>query len=151
MNASLPLQKSLKVGTLAFNSGHYWDAHEAWESAWRTLNGPDKALLQAYIMAAGALVLLEKRRPEPARRLASRFFERMKDGAGAALESALRCEALYETMQRVGDLSFNAFPLDCEAIHRDARRLRIPLQLTPDETLQPDPDRVLTHKKPRTS
>ena len=134
MDGTLSLEQSLAYGTAAFNSGRYWDAHEAWESAWRTLKGPDKALLQAYIMAAGALVLLEKRRPDPARRLARRYFERMKDGAGAQLASFMHCGALGEIMRRVCELPHDSGPIDCEAILRDASLVRIQLHLTRDAT-----------------
>jgi predicted metal-dependent hydrolase len=125
MKAPRNFEHSIQTGILSFNLGHYWDAHEAWESPWRTAKGPDKALLQAYIMAAGALFLLDKRRPDPARRLAKRYFEKMNDGEGAALAHSMRCGELEGIMKQIIELPENTIALDYESILSAAQRLKI--------------------------
>jgi uncharacterized protein len=45
----------LEHGIALFNAGHYFDAHEALEDAWRTCAGEEKLLLQGVTQAAVAL------------------------------------------------------------------------------------------------
>ncbi|MGH7902753.1 MAG: DUF309 domain-containing protein [Candidatus Dormibacteraceae bacterium] len=47
----------LQRGVDLFNSSRYWDAHEAWESAWtRDRRGPDRGFYKGLIqIAAGCL------------------------------------------------------------------------------------------------
>jgi predicted metal-dependent hydrolase len=41
-------------GLKAFNSGHFFEAHELWEEVWLETRGPDKAFLQGLIQVAAA-------------------------------------------------------------------------------------------------
>ena len=41
-------------GLEAFNSGHFFEAHELWEEVWLTSLHPDKAFLQGLIQVAAA-------------------------------------------------------------------------------------------------
>lgn len=45
------------TGVRLFNSGHYWEAHEAWENEWKPdRKGPDAAFYKGLIqVAAGCL------------------------------------------------------------------------------------------------
>ncbi|THF71041.1 DUF309 domain-containing protein [Deinococcus sp. Arct2-2] len=42
-------------GIRLFNSGHWWEAHEAWEGAWLRAAGDERACLSALILLAAAL------------------------------------------------------------------------------------------------
>ena len=55
---SLPLdweQPGLAAGLDCYNSGRFFDAHEHWEDAWRSLQGTQKPFLQALIQIAVAM------------------------------------------------------------------------------------------------
>ncbi len=45
----------LRHGIALFNAGHYYDAHEALEDAWRATCGPSKLFVQGLTQAAVAL------------------------------------------------------------------------------------------------
>ena len=55
--AIIPMNVDLKRGIDLFNSGRYWDAHEAWEHAWMPdRKGPDAGFYKGLIqVAAGCL------------------------------------------------------------------------------------------------
>ena len=55
--AIIPMNAGLQRGIDLFNSGRYWDAHEAWEHVWITdRKGPDAAFYKGLIqIAAGCL------------------------------------------------------------------------------------------------
>src|ERR1700686_825068 len=55
--AIIPMNADLKRGIDLFNSGRYWDAHEAWEHAWMPdRRGPDSGFYKGLIqVAAGCL------------------------------------------------------------------------------------------------
>ncbi len=55
--AIIPMNADLKRGVDLFNSGRYWDAHEAWEHAWMPdRKGPDAGFYKGLIqVAAGCL------------------------------------------------------------------------------------------------
>src|SRR5215831_15835220 len=42
----------LKEGIFFFNSGRYFEAHEAWEDLWRATRGPLRLFYQGLIQAA---------------------------------------------------------------------------------------------------
>jgi predicted metal-dependent hydrolase len=43
-----------------FNDGRYFECHEAWEAAWKHLEGDDRRVLQGLIQAAAALLHLQR-------------------------------------------------------------------------------------------
>lgn len=45
-----------QIGIALFNAGSYWDAHEHWETCWRTSGEPDATFYKAIIQTAAALV-----------------------------------------------------------------------------------------------
>jgi predicted metal-dependent hydrolase len=55
--AIIPMNADLERGVELFNSGRYWDAHEAWEHVWTTdRKGPDAGFYKGLIqVAAGCL------------------------------------------------------------------------------------------------
>lgn len=48
-------QAKLDEGIAAFNSGKYFEAHEALEEVWRQMHGPERDLMQAVVQVAVAL------------------------------------------------------------------------------------------------
>ena len=50
----------LKEGIIFFNTGRYFDAHEAWEDLWRPARGPLRLFYQGLVQAAVALHHLNK-------------------------------------------------------------------------------------------
>ena len=43
-----------------FNSGHFFECHEAWEQVWNRSSGEDKLAIQGLIQAAVAILHLER-------------------------------------------------------------------------------------------
>ncbi|THF85702.1 DUF309 domain-containing protein [Deinococcus sp. KSM4-11] len=46
---------AFQAGAEFFNAGHWWEAHEAWETPWAQATGEDRHFLQALILLAAAL------------------------------------------------------------------------------------------------
>lgn len=42
-------------GVTLFNAGHWWEAHEAWETLWLPARDEERAFYQALILLAAAL------------------------------------------------------------------------------------------------
>ncbi|NDF35507.1 MAG: DUF309 domain-containing protein [Nitrosopumilaceae archaeon] len=47
-------EQYIKDGIFYFNEERFWEAHEAWEGAWRMCTGQEKLLLQGIILIAVA-------------------------------------------------------------------------------------------------
>lgn len=47
--------KAWAKGMTLFNTGHWWEAHEAWEEVWLRATGEERACLSALILLAAAL------------------------------------------------------------------------------------------------
>ncbi|MBX6311564.1 MAG: DUF309 domain-containing protein [Isosphaeraceae bacterium] len=64
-------------GIELFNTGYYWEAHEAWEALWHALGrrGPTADLLKGLIKLAAAGVKIRERRPRGASTHARRAAE----------------------------------------------------------------------------
>ncbi|HLX60854.1 MAG TPA: DUF309 domain-containing protein [Planctomycetota bacterium] len=56
-------------GIELFNSGAYWEAHEAWEEIWLDADGIQSEFLQGLIQCAAALLKYTRNEADPARRL----------------------------------------------------------------------------------
>lgn len=46
--------RTFEEGLKAFNSGHFFEAHELWEEVWLETRDPDKIFLQGLIQVAAA-------------------------------------------------------------------------------------------------
>jgi uncharacterized protein len=55
VNNSVAMTDRLTEGIKFFNSGHYFEAHEAWEQVWRLEQGPLRYFYQGLIHAAVGL------------------------------------------------------------------------------------------------
>ena len=85
-------------GLEAFNSAHFFEAHEHWEEVWLETPAPDKAFLQGLIQVAAAF--------HHYRRVNSRGTLHLLDAGLAKLEAfpnvhwGLEIEALRESVRR---------------------------------------------------
>jgi hypothetical protein len=69
----------MEQGILDFNRALYWEAHESWEQGWVKLLEPDKSWIKAMIQVCGVMVHIQKKRRDPALRLALRAIELMAE------------------------------------------------------------------------
>ena len=65
------------AGVAHFDAGEYYEAHEAWEDHWRTLDGTDRLFVQALIQASVALHHLRRGNLAGARQLARKTFAKL--------------------------------------------------------------------------
>ena len=56
MEQQLEWLEHYHTGITLFNAGQYWEAHESWETCWRSVGEPDATFFKAIIQAAAALV-----------------------------------------------------------------------------------------------
>ena len=92
------MSAGLQHGIDLFNSGRYWDAHEAWEGPWRVECDPyRRTFLQGLIQAAAAMhKLLVMHNPRSAAHLLARALEKLapyEDGYEAIALDAFRSAA----------------------------------------------------------
>ena len=72
-------------GVELFNSGEFWEAHEAWERLWLAAKGEEKVFLQGLIQLAAAYVHVRRGTYAGGVRLfdaALRKLDRFPDGHG---------------------------------------------------------------------
>ena len=116
----------LDEGITLFNSGRYWDAHEAWERAWRPLpkGSPERDFYQGLILLAAAFLHRER---------ATRTPER-------STRPALRC---YRTaMERLSGLPDRFLGLDVAGLRAAARDCFEPLAEGADPASLPPAPRL---------
>ncbi len=96
-----PLLDSLARGARLFDSGSFFEAHEAWEERWRVEpNGGAKRVLQGLIqIAAGLHKLRDVRDPAAAARLLARGLAKLDDGGEGI--AAVSLEEFREGIRRV--------------------------------------------------
>jgi hypothetical protein len=68
----------LAEGVALFNAGHWFEAHEVWEEAWRRETGARRGLLQGLILVAAGWLKQGQGRSEGARTLFTRALERLE-------------------------------------------------------------------------
>ncbi|MDY7226887.1 DUF309 domain-containing protein [Hyalangium rubrum] len=68
----------LAEGMARFNAGHWYEAHEVWEDAWREESGERRQLLQGLIQVAAGRLQREAGRDAGARTLFTRALERLE-------------------------------------------------------------------------
>lgn len=72
-------------GIERFNAGRFYDAHDAWEEIWRSTTPEPRDLFQGLVqVAAGMHHVLDRGKPEPARRVLGKGRGRL-EGFGAAV------------------------------------------------------------------
>jgi predicted metal-dependent hydrolase len=68
----------LAEGVALFNAGHFYEAHEVWEEAWRREQGVRRQLLQGLILVAAGWVKREAGNARGTRVLFTRALERLE-------------------------------------------------------------------------
>ena len=91
MPLSRQTEERLARGRELFNSGLYFEAHEAWEDAWRVETGPVRSTLHGLIqVAAGLHKATRQNQPKGCVRLLAMGLEKLRavpeDSCGLALE-----------------------------------------------------------------
>ena len=82
------VEEPLTRALLLWDLGLFFEVHEILEQAWRRAHGPEKAILQAMIRAAGMYIKLAMGQPEAARKMATKALaalERHRALAGTKL------------------------------------------------------------------
>nr|WP_228530997.1 MULTISPECIES: DUF309 domain-containing protein [Myxococcaceae] len=98
----------MQEGVRLFNAGAHWEAHEAWEGAWREAGGERRALLHGLILAAAGWVQRGRGREAGAHTLFGRALQRLKGlpaDCGGLDVAALRADL---EAWRAGDLAHPA-------------------------------------------
>jgi len=77
-----PKTEAISSGLALFNEERYWESHEAWEVAWKASSGEEKEVLQGLILAAAALVHLQKDEREVTLSIMRRAHEKLAPYGG---------------------------------------------------------------------
>ena len=68
----------LERGRALFNTGRYFEAHEAWEEAWLTERGDERLLLQGLIQVAAGCLKAGQSKAEGCARLLAAGLEKLE-------------------------------------------------------------------------
>jgi hypothetical protein len=110
--------QALELGTRWFNTGRYWEAHEAWERAWKLLARPEhKQFLQGLIKIAGACHHVLSGKHSPALRLMNSGYQMLRTHSqGYSLPWMPKVDLIELNLLR-SNLKNKPFPLDVHSIH----------------------------------
>jgi predicted metal-dependent hydrolase len=72
----------LEKGIDFFNSGHYFDAHEAWEDLWRPSGGPLRLFYQGLVQAAVGMHHLSRGNLNGAKAQLAKSLEKLRQYPG---------------------------------------------------------------------
>jgi len=67
-----------KEGVKLFNTGYYWEAHEAWEDVWREHEMDAKVFAQAFVQMAAAYSFVKLGKPSSAQYLFEKSIEKFQ-------------------------------------------------------------------------
>jgi len=62
------ISKEINLGLRLFRQEEYYEAHEAFETAWRNTQTPDRELYRALLQVSGGFFRLKQNRPKAARK-----------------------------------------------------------------------------------
>ncbi len=123
-------EERLARGRALFNSGHYFEAHEAWEDAWRGETGPVRRTLHGLIQVAAGLHKALQNQPKGCVRLLAMGLEKLRgvpeDSCGFVLEEFR--VTVGEALERARRWQAGEPGLDGRAI------ARLTLELAPGRT-----------------
>jgi predicted metal-dependent hydrolase len=131
MALSRQTEERLARGRELFNSGLYFEAHEAWEDAWREETGPVRLTLHGLIqVAAGLHKATRQNQPKGCVRLLEMGLEKLRgvpeDSCGFALKEFR--EAVGQALERARAWRAGGKGLDGRAI------ARVKLESAPGDT-----------------
>ncbi|MDX1533046.1 MAG: DUF309 domain-containing protein [Nitrosopumilaceae archaeon] len=72
----------IKEGIFYFNNERFWEAHEAWEGAWKKCDGKEKLLVQGLILVAVSFAHNQKNDKDIGINMFSRALEKIGDFRG---------------------------------------------------------------------
>lgn len=72
----------IKDGVFYFNNERFWEAHEAWEGAWKQCYGEEKSLVQGIILVAVAFAHSQKNDVDIGINMFGRALEKIGDFKG---------------------------------------------------------------------
>lgn len=85
-------------GLKLYQQGYHWEAHEAWEDVWRSLEGGDtKTFVQAFVQMASAYSFIKSCRLSSAIYLLEKSIEKFREFE--AVDCGIRLQTLIRTMQ----------------------------------------------------
>jgi len=87
-------------GIELFNSGMYFEAHEAFEEVWLKSEGELKSLCQGLVQACAGLVKHGRNQPEPARTLLMKGLSRL-EAASSSCRPDINIERLIRDLNTV--------------------------------------------------
>lgn len=123
------LRSCLKRGITLFNGGQYFEAHEAWEDAWRAeTDTTTRSFLQGLIQVAAGFVKWQRGQPRGMAALLERGADKLRHGPSGAL--GLNLDELLESVERFKAVAASMIEGSPQGSHR--------LDL-PHLTLGPDP------------
>jgi len=99
-------EDGIKDGIFYFNNERFWEAHEAWEGAWKKCYGKEKEVIQGIILVAAA------------------FAHSQKNENGIALGIFGRA------LEKIGDFSGMYYNIDIDKIRRKITEMRQTKELT---------------------
>jgi uncharacterized protein len=106
---SLVDEFKLKQGIALFNTGKFFEAHEALEDVWREMRGPERRYLQGLIQVAAGFHHYSRGNLEGARSLIGRGSERLDHAPDFLLGIAL-VPLRRELMQWLQALAYGSPP-----------------------------------------
>ena len=75
-------EDGIKDGIFYFNNERFWEAHEAWEGAWKKCNGREKEVIQGIILVAVAFAHSQKNDDRIGLGMFGRALEKIGDFTG---------------------------------------------------------------------
>ena len=75
-------EDGIKDGIFYFNNERFWEAHEAWEGAWKKCYGKEKEVIQGIILVAAAFAHSQKNENGIALGIFGRALEKIGDFSG---------------------------------------------------------------------
>jgi predicted metal-dependent hydrolase len=75
-------EDGIKDGIFYFNNERFWEAHEAWEGAWKKCSGREKEVIQGIILVAVAFAHSQKNNDSIGLGMFGRALEKIGDFTG---------------------------------------------------------------------
>ena len=98
--------EGIREGIFYFNSERFWEAHEAWEGAWKQCLGDEKSLVQGIILVAVAFAHSQKNDKDIGINMFDRALEKMGDFVGIYQNIDVgRIRKKISEMQKTGNMA----------------------------------------------
>lgn len=99
-------EDGIREGISYFNGERFWEAHEAWEGAWKQCHGAEKLLVQGIILVAVAFAHSQKDDAGIGINMFGRALEKIGDFSGRYHGIDVdRVRALVAGMRRTGEMA----------------------------------------------